>query len=162
VDALAAVLIAALAVNSASFEADGVRVDVTVEAQIFTFDVTNVDAPTIMRVAIGSHHTYNHKAPNGWELEHEDAVLRAWTTEYRQGIARGRTKTFSVRVGSHGAVLGRVPVTVGFDGDRADLTIEDVWGPVGHPRGILLLVPTMVAAIGLFHAFLTVRRDKRR
>jgi hypothetical protein len=144
-------------------ESGGVQLTVSIDSQLYVYVLTNVDAPDIDRFEIACHATYNHEVPRGWEFEYdyEDGVLTSWTTDRRQMIRPGESRRFTARVSSTGAVLGAVDATI-TPAEGEPITIEDIWGPVHQPRGILVLIPTTIAVIGLFHACLVARSDRKR
>ena len=53
-----------------------------------------------------------------------------------------------------------MPATVGF-GDGKDPVTLVVWGPTRMPYASLLAVPGAIVVIGLFHAMLCSRRDRK-
>ena len=65
----AALLASAMSLTPAAVEKDGVRIEVSIDAHIYTWTVTNLDAPPIMSFEFEYAHTYNPHAPMGWKLE---------------------------------------------------------------------------------------------
>jgi hypothetical protein len=159
---LAALLAATLNLTPAVVEKDGVRVEVSIQAHIYTWTVTNLDAPPIMSFQFEHAHTYNPHAPNDWELEDVEGRIRAWTDNPRRAIHRGESETFDLRVTSSGAMLGTVPAAVGFGPDRDPIVFEEVWGPVEKTPAIGALVAVVVAIIALAHVMLLARRARRK
>jgi hypothetical protein len=158
----AILLVTAMTATPAEVEKDGVRIEVSLQSQIYTWTVTNVDAPPITTLRFELYHTYNHHVPAGWEYEDSDAVLRAWTDDPDCAIRRGQSQPFSARVASSGAVLGTTSATVGFASHQAPVTFNAVWGPAPKPRSAIFLVAAMVAAIAIVHVILMAMRDRRR
>jgi hypothetical protein len=148
--------------NAMTIEQDGVRIVATVQAQVYTWHVTNIDAAPIMRFSVQHHNTYNHGVPSGWEHIDEDSVLTAWTNDPRMAIGRGQTRSFDARSGSAGSMLGPVTLTLGFDSDSQDITVAGVWGPAPKHRGIVVLVALALVIIGLFHTAMVRRSMKRQ
>ena len=158
----AALLASAMSLTPATVEQDGVRIEVSIDAHIYTWTVTNLDAPPIMSFEFEYVHIYNPHAPMGWNLEDEGGRIRAWTEAERWAIDRGESASFDVRVTSTGAMLGTVPAIVGFGSDHPAVEFEKVWGPVRKSPGIIALVAALVAGIGLMHALLLARRERRK
>jgi len=159
---LATLLAATLNLTPAVVEKDGVRIEVSIQAHIYTWTVTNLDAPPIMSFQSELSQTYNTHAPDGWELEDVEGRVRAWTDDPRQAIHRGESESFDSRVTSSGAMLGTVPATVGFGPDRDPIVFEKVWGPVAKTPRIGALVAVVIAVIALAHAMLLARRARKK
>jgi len=159
---LAALLTATLNFTPAVVEKDGVRIEVSIQAHIYTWTVTNLDAPPIMSFQFEHSQTYNPHAPEGWALEDAEGRVRAWTDDPRRAIHRQESKSFDSRVTSSGAMLGTVPATVGFGPDQDPMVFEKVWGPVAKTPRIGALVAVVIAIIALAHAMLMARRARKK
>jgi len=156
-------------------ERDGVRIDAAVHAQIYEWTITNVDAPPIMSVEIEQNNSYNPLGPAGWTTEiFEDGAYRAWTTDPRRAIRKGKAETFSVRVGSAGAVLGVVSATIGFESstfanggagtagaDPPPVLIPAMWGTVKPSLAPGLAIAATLALVGILHGAVLERRARR-
>jgi len=157
-----ALFVSALSLTPATVEKDGVRVEVSIEAHVYTWTVTNLDAPPITSFDFECARIYNPHAPMGWKLQEAEGRLRAWTEAERWAIERGDSASFDARVTSTGAMLGTVPVIVGFGPDQPEVVFEKVWGPVPKSPAVIALVAALVTAIGLLHALLLARRERRK
>jgi hypothetical protein len=146
------VLIVALASPPSTVEQDGIRVDVGVQAHVYTWTVTNLDHPPITRFEVGHHNCYSQRGPEGWTVELEKHRVVAWTDDPAHAIRRGQSGAFFAQVSSHGAVLGSVPLTVGFEGSDEEVRLAEVWGPVPFPRHIFFVVSITIVVIAVFHA----------
>jgi len=155
-----AILCVVTALAGAKVEQNGVRVDVSIESQIYRWEVTNVDAPLITRFEIQAHNIYNELAPEGWESELRPGAFHAWTRQDHHAIRRGRSMTFQCRVTSSGASLGLVPLTIGFH-DGNDVNFDAVWGPVPKPRSLIVVIPALIVVLALLHTAWLVRRHRR-
>ena len=130
----AALLAASLNAAPAVIEKDGVRIEASVRAHIYTWTVTNIDAPPIVSFECGPKNTYNPHGPEGWEIEESNSRYYAWTDSTHKAIRPERFGAFDARVSSSGAVLGTVSATIGFGPDHEPLVFEEIWGPVAKPR----------------------------
>ena len=153
-----AVLIVLTATGSAEVEQRGVCIRAKVYSSEFEWEVTNRDAPPILAVEIQQYHGYNFVAPEGWETGHGSASVTARTADRIRAIHPGQQKVFSMRVGSGGAVLGSVPVTLWLD-DGTLLVLPGVWSSVPEPRWTILLVPFVLLGIGAIHSVMVGRCD---
>lgn len=147
--------------SSASFEREGVRIEVTVASHIYRWKVTNLSARPINSFEVGQYHMYNHTVPEGWVMENERELFRARVQDALNAIVPGQSVTFLARVSSAGAVLGRVTAEVGFEGAASPLVMQDVWGAVHEPMGKILAIPLTLSALALLHTWLMTRRKTR-
>lgn len=150
----------AVSLTPSTVEHEGVRVSVSIQSHIYTWAITNFGATPISSFEIELHNTYVHQAPAGWAIEIDGDRFRAWATQEREAIHPNQTKEFTARVSSGGAVLGRLPLTVGFDGALEPLTVGAVWGPIRKPRSMVVLVALTVAGIAVVHALVLTRRNR--
>jgi len=141
-------------------EKDGVRVRVGINAHDYTIQVTNLDVAPITRFEMGQWNAYNFEGPKKWDKDFDRRWFRAWTGDEGNAIRQAETKRFSLRAGSKGAVLGLVPVKLGF-ASGGSVVIPDCWGPVPEPSGTVLAVPIVVLAIVLWHTVLVARRQRK-
>ncbi len=159
-----AALVAALASVPADVEREGVRVEVSVRAHVYTWTVTNVSAPPITTFEVAHHNCYSERAPEGWEVVLERDRMRAWTNDPRRAIRPGRSGRFSAQVSSGGAVLGAVPLTIGFGpdpgNDLATIRFEEVWGPVRMPTSAFVTVAVTIMGVAVLHALLLGRKSR--
>ena len=72
-----AAVVAALAFVPADVEREGVRVEVSVRAHVYTWTVTNLSAPPITTFEVAYHNCYSERAPEGWEVVLDADRLRA-------------------------------------------------------------------------------------
>lgn len=143
-------------------EHDGIRITVTVEANVYTWLLENMDAAPITSIEMPQKNCYNQRLPLGWSWEYEDDYFRARTDDPANAIGPGRTGEFTTRVSSTGAVLGHVPIKVGFEGDAQLVVFEPLWGPVRKPISMVLLVALTIAGVAIMHMALLVWLSKRR
>ncbi len=151
----------AVSLTPPTVEHEGVRVSVSVQSHIYTWEITNLGAPPISSFEIELHNTYNQQAPAGWAIEIDGDRFRTWATDKKEAIYPNQTKEFTARVSSGGAVLGRISLTVGFDDALEPLTVDAVWGPVREPRSMVVLVALTVAGIAVVHALVLTRRNPK-
>ena len=151
----------AVSLTPSTVEHQGVRVSVSIQSHIYTWQITNLGAPPITSFEIEPHNTYDEHAPAGWAIEIDGDRFRAWATDEKEAIHPNQTKEFTVRVSSRGAVLGRIPLTVGFDDALEPLTVDAVWGPVRKRRSMVVLVALTVAGIAVAHALVLTRRNPK-
>ena len=165
-----AALVAALASVPADVEREGVRVEVSVRAHVYTWTVTNVSAPPITTFEVAHHNCYSERAPEGWEVVLERDRMRAWTDDPRRAIRPGRSGRFSAQVSSGGAVLGAVPLTIGFgpppgtdqSPDPGTIRFDEVWGPVRMPTSAFVTIAVTIMGVAVLHALLLGRRSRGR
>jgi len=142
---------------AAEFKIDGAMVRVRVHAHVYSYDVVNVDCEPITSFEVGQCNGYYPNVPTGWQSDLSGTVFRCWTDDPSRAIFPGLTKTFSYRVSSDGAVLGRVAARL-HRGSTEIASLDGVWGaipePLAHRRAIIL---TLIVIFGL-HAFLVRRR----
>lgn len=155
------VLLSIMATTPAEVEQDGVRVEVSVVAHLYTWQVKNLNAPPIMSFEVQAHHTYNQTVPKGWRYTDEGGRFRAWTDEETWAIRPKRSGSFGARVSSGGAVLGSVPASVGFAGGQPAVTFPGVWGPVARSRNTIVLVALTIVGLVLIHWALLARRSRK-
>ena len=144
-------------------EKDGVRVRVSIQAHDYTVQVTNLDVPPITRFEMGQWNAYNFEGPEQpekWDVDYDRHWFYSWTEDEGSAIRQAETKSFSLRAGSKGAVLGLVPVKLGFASGES-VVIPDCWGPVPEPSRTVLAVPIMVLAIVVGHTVLVARRQRK-
>jgi len=156
-------------------EEGGIRIETSIRGQIYTWTVTNIDAPPIVSIEIEQSKSYNPLAPVDWTAEiFEGGAYRAWTKNPKRAIRRGRSDSFSVRVGSIRAVPGLVSATVGFDSrpfdnegvgtagdDPKAVHFASMWGTVKPAPWPGLTIATTLVVIALLHATLLSRRERR-
>lgn len=167
-----AALVTALAAVPADVEREGVRVEVSVRAHVYTWTVTNLSAPPITTFEVAHHNCYSERAPEGWEVVLEPDRIRAWTSDPRLAIRPGRSASFTAQVSSGGAVLGAVPLTLGFapappagqapdlGTDPGTIRFEEVWGPVRMPTSAFVTVAVTIVGVAVLHALLLGRKSR--
>ncbi len=159
-----AALVTALASVPADVEREGVRVEVSVRAHVYTWTVTNLSAPPITTFEVAHHNCYSERAPEGWEVVLEPDRIRAWTDDPRLAIRPGRSASFTAQVSSGGAVLGAVPLTIGFGPaprtDPGTIRFEEVWGPVRMPTSAFVTVAVTIMGVAVLHALLLGRKSR--
>jgi hypothetical protein len=145
-------------------EAPGVRIEVEVDNQIYTWTVTALGDEPISAFEVGVAATYIYTAPDGWETAEieEGTRFRAWTNDPYYAIRRGMSREFTARVSTGGAPLGTVTASVetGFGAAAKPLEIPAVWGPVPKRRSMIALVAVTLSAIAALHALLLERRQR--
>lgn len=155
-------LLLALALPPGQFEAGGVRIDVTLKSHLYTWTVTNVDAPPIVSFEIHQYGTTEEVAPEGWNLVVDGPHYLAWTDDPRIAIAPGGSKTFHTKVKSTGAALGLVPAGVGFAEGHPAVSFAAVWGPVPKRLSMVAIVTLTVAGLAAGHTLILERWVRRR
>ena len=155
------VLLSVIATTPAEVEQGGVRVEVSVVAHLYTWQVRNLNAPPIMSFEVQAHNTYNQIVPKGWKYTDDEGRFRAWTDEETHAIQPNRSESFVAQVSSGGAVLGLVPASVGFASGQPAVTFAGVWGPVARSRSTILLVALTIVGLVLIHWALLARRSRK-
>ena len=140
---------------------EGVRIQVDVRANVYTYKVTNLIAPPIVHFEVQQCNSYLFQAPEGWEFDKDTQVFSARTVDENSAIHPGETGQFSLRVGRKGAILGLVQAKLEFD-SVAEIATMKVWGPIREPRGVVFLVVGVTIAIILVHTLLLRYRDRRQ
>ncbi len=152
-------LLAALASSPPVVEKDGVRVESSVEAHVYTWRVTNLGERPLVSFEVGSSGTYLYSAPDGWAHEADEVRFRAWTADRLRAIGPGQTRAFTARVsGAAGSALGRVHASAGFEGGRVEFA--EVWGPIPKRRSMVALVAGALGAIAVAHTVLLGLRER--
>ncbi len=143
--------------NSRTYEQGGVRIKTTITAHLYEWQVTNIDAPPIMKFQVETPRCYSQRPPDGWEWSFDttgDEIFYAWTDDPQYAIRTGQTSLFTARLGSAGGILGQVDAMISFDNDQAPVVFHDIWGPVPKPVSLVITVAITIAAIALFHVLL--------
>ncbi|NLX14205.1 MAG: hypothetical protein GXY44_11205 [Phycisphaerales bacterium] len=107
------ILLAGFGFGQYEIEKEGFKVRVEVEASIYRYEVHNINLPPIRSFSIQPHHAYNFEAPEGWTTHEEGGLFKAEADDVFSAILAGQQRTFSMRVTSGGAVLGKMPLTLG-------------------------------------------------
>ena len=141
-------------------EADGVRVRVSINSHDYTVDVKNVGAPPITSFEMEHCNSYNFAGPRQRKVESDGQTFRSWTEDKSRAIGRNETKTFALRAGSKGAVLGMVQVKLGLESGDS-VVIPQCWGAIAEPRSTVYLVPLVLAVIFVLHSALTAWRNRK-
>ncbi|UCG46312.1 MAG: hypothetical protein JSU94_12485 [Phycisphaerales bacterium] len=149
-----------LAANQAEFENDRARIVVSIQSNIYTYDVTNLGESEITGFEVTQHAAYNFKAPEGWQIDISKHLFKATADAPPAGIQPGRTGRFSMRVSSEGAVLGRGTVKLIAESGEAAL-LEDVLVPVGEPSSHVLIVAAAILFIVVGHSVFLALRKRR-
>ena len=147
--------------NSMTFEKDDVQVVVSVNSHKYQWKITNLGSDPITSFRVACHNAYNHKAPDGWNIDFANDRFYAWTDDLRYAIHPRDTKSFSQRFSSMGAVLGEVPLELGYENSNS-LVFEKVWGISPEPLSKLLVTTITLLAICLFHTILVSLREKSK
>ena len=155
------ILVAVASPASKVTERAGVSVQVTVRSSIYKWTVRNNSAAPITHFEVGQHAGYSFQVPDGWVSEATAEQFRAWTTDQANAIRPGQAASFSQRVSSKGAVLGRVRARVGFSAG-APVELTNIWGPQPEPRSTMFAVPVVVALIVVVHLVLWTRHGRRQ
>jgi len=151
------IVLAALA--PAEVESGGVRMQVRVQANEYTYELGNLSAAPVVRVEIPYRHSYTFEAPKGWNVESEHGLFRAWTDDPAKAIRPRSSGAFSFRAASKGAVLGNVDVNVVLDDGRS-ITLAQVWSTVSEPPSVLILGAAVTGLLMLLHTVLAERRAR--
>ncbi len=146
--------------SSMTFECQQAKLKVEVQASIYTYSVTNLSHAAIVSFEILCHSSYSFQGPNQWKKSYSDSIYRAWTQEVQAGIQPQETKTFSLRVGSKGAVLGHVPLSLSYINGEC-VQIRDIWSPQPEPARYRIYLGILLFLVLSFH-FLWVQRKRSR
>jgi hypothetical protein len=133
------------------FTTDQMTVVADVKSNVFSYEVTNRAEKALVGIRIPQHATYDFIVPDGWETQIEGEILHIWTAEPLRFIRHGDSIRFSMRVSSHGAVLGKRDMTLGLEGEQT-LNVAGVWVPVPEPSEQLWLVAGCLMVILSVHA----------
>ncbi|MHC4948332.1 MAG: hypothetical protein ACYTG1_08730 [Planctomycetota bacterium] len=143
-------------------EAEGVRIEVSIRNNVYTWAVTNEDAPPLTRFEVGHRMMYNARVPDGWRSAFTPDRFTAWTDGRRHAIRPGSTQRFQATVDIRGGVLGVADVTLGTAADEAAIRVPAVWSSKALPRSQVALVAGSLVLVGLVHAALVARADRKR
>ena len=158
---VAAVIIISMAGAGSVVESGGVRIEVSVNSQIYTWTVHNLTSKPILSVEIGCSGTYRYTTPEGWEHEGLESSFMAWALDGKDAIQPGRSGAFTARVSSGGAPLGDVAATIVLDGEE-QVVFDRIWGPSPKPRSIPMLIVTVLCVLGVGHVLLLRLLERRR
>ena len=158
----ALIAIAVASLTGHEIERDGVRIETTVSGTVYTWRITNLDAPPITGFVLEARSSFDHRAPERWVVESEGSQVRAWTNDPRLAIEPGESGSIGLSVSSVGAVLGTTTVTLETVGEGETITVPGVWTPVAKPKSVIRLVAATMVGLALLHALLiTIRRQRR-
>lgn len=141
-------------------EQDGIRVEVTIESQVYRYRITNVDADPIDRIELTHWRCYNHAQPPGWEMDASFSEFDTWTDDSTRFLRRGAAVEFSLRAGSGAGALDARPLTLGLAGGGEPLVLM-VRSSGERPQSQVWLVVGTLGFIGLAQARLAARGDRR-
>jgi len=154
------ILLAFAAPNEAEYQVDTVRLVVHIQANIYTYRVTNHGDSPIVGFEIPQHAIYSLKAPPDWETSDAAGTYSAWTTDPLKGIAPENCGIFSFSVSSKGATLGEASAIVRF-GDGREVSIAKVWAPAAESRRYYFLIVGVLLIIFLLHYIILKHRNRR-
>lgn len=149
-----------LSANEAEFRNECVCITVNIQANIYTYRVTNLSESAIVGFRVPQHAAYNFRAPEGWEMDISPKLFSAWTEIPARGISSGRSSDFSMRVSSRGAVLGHEAVKLKLQ-SGGEIILPDVWSPVAEPRSHIVLIAGVILFIVLLQSTIIILRDRR-
>lgn len=147
--------------GQAEFKTKEVAICVNLQANIYTYKVTNLSISAIKSFEVSQHVAYNFTAPNGWQIETSQGIFRAWTNDTKTAIATGKTAEFSLRVSSKGAVLGGKKAKVEFQSGKT-ITVPGVWSPVQEPKSYIFWLTGLILLLLLLHTAIVTGKDFRR
>jgi len=144
----------------AEFRTDRARVRVAIRSNDYLYEVTNLHDSPIVRFEVPQHVAYFFEAPAGWEKKTTAGVFTSSAGKPALGIRRGETKSFSFRVSSQGAAVGRGPARLEFrSGETAE--VPGVLAPVPEPASHIAMVAALGLGILVLHAAVLTWRDRR-
>ena len=152
--------VAQLSANQVEFRDEHACITVSIQANIYTYRVTNLSDSAIVGFEVPQHAAYNFQVPDGWQMNLSPKLFMAWTETPATGIDPGRSSDFSMRVSSKGAVLGRGTVKLKLQSGK-DIILPAVWTPVAEPRSHIALIVGVMLFIVLLHSIIIVLRDRR-
>ena len=153
------VLLATMAFGEV-FQTEEVSIDVDINSNIYTYDVTNLSTDKIVGFEVGYHAAYNFKVPAGWHEQIGGGIFKAWTDDTSAGIAQNETAQFSDRVSSQGAVLGSSAVKVHFQSGKT-VIVPDVWVSIAEPKSYIALISVLLLSVVLLHSAMIFRKNRR-
>ncbi len=156
---LATVTVEATA-HKAAFEAEGLRVEVSIASGNYIYEIANNTDQPLTGFAIGAHATHLFAAPDNWHIESSLSHLKAWTDDPNFAVFPTRSGVFSFRVSSQGAVLGRAPLVLTLASGR-QVTIPNVLTPAPEPRTYIFILPVVLLAILALTAVRAPLREAR-
>ena len=139
---------------------DLARLDVTVASGNYTYELTNLSDSPIVDFQIPQHAAHLFTAPQGWRIESSPTVFKATATEPFAAIEPDESATFTFRVSSKGAVLGRIDAVVKFQSGQETI-ISEVPAPTPEPKNYIMLVGGAVLAVMLIQTLILIRRRRR-
>jgi len=151
---------ASLPANEARFSNDDAEITVSIQANVYTYKVSNLGSSPIVAFEVAQYAAYNFQAPDGWQMDTSGRLFRAWIETPTTGIAPGETAQFSMRVSSKGAILGHAPAKLKPQSGRM-IELADVWCPIPEPRSYIALVAGVILLIALLHGAIIITRSRR-
>ncbi len=152
--------IARPAANKAVFANGRVRLVVSIESNVYEYEVTNLGTDDIVGFEVETGGAFAIIPPAGWEKHISPEGLSARAAGQGLRISPGQTARFSLFGTGKDSVLGLVPVRLGL-GSGQSLTIADVWGSVLEPRSYVALVAASLLAVLGIHTVITELRTRR-
>ncbi|MFC1676766.1 hypothetical protein ACFL3G_06855 [Planctomycetota bacterium] len=150
----------AIAPGQAEFEANDVNISVNIRSNVYTYKLTNHNSSPVVSFETAQHVSYNFMVPDGWQMDISPKTFHAWTNDPLKGIKPNRTKEFSLRVSSSGAVLGLAPAKLKLRSGET-IILPNIWVPVPEPRAYITLVAGVILFIVLLHSCLIIRKKRR-
>jgi len=158
-------MIIALAVTTsdqAVFKTDQVEIAVNIHSSIFQYRITNLSQEPINFIEFNHTAAYAFTAPEGWQYKQASSkVFETWTEASSAAIYPGKSKDFSLRVSSKGAVLGLLPIKIKFLSGET-IAVPDIWAPSPEPISYVYLVLGMLFVILIAHTAIIVYKNRRR
>jgi hypothetical protein len=145
--------------GEAEFKTDLVKINVSVQSNIFIYKVTNLGNSPINSFEIGQHVSYNFQAPEGWQKDSTRDSFKAWAENHQRGIEPNCDGEFSLRVSSTGAVLGRSEVKLETENGQK-IIVAGVWTSAAESKSYIFLVGGLIIFIVLGHTVLTLYRKR--
>lgn len=153
-------IVLAVSPNETEFANEKVSVKVSINSNIFTYEVTNLSETPITAIQIHEHAAYDFKTPIKWQKEIKGGTFHAWTNNPTAGILPNNKAVFSMRVSSRGAILSHFPFKVQFDSEPM-IDILDVWSPAPEPPSYILFIAVTTGSIFLIHTFFIYKHLKK-
>ncbi len=140
---------------------DGVKIDTQIIGRLYSWHVSNLDGPPIVRFEVSARLIYDHKIPDGWELEQATkSNLVARALHSRHAIRRGQSKVFAARAISSGTVPTPGHVNISRE-DGTAVVIENVLVPK-YEAASSIMMPPLVIAVMVAAGYMLHRRRRSR
>ena len=156
------ITLATMTSDQTVFKTDQVEIAVNIHSSIFQYRITNISQEPINFIEFNHTAAYAFTAPEGWKYKQASPnTFETWTEASKMAIYPDKSKDFSLRVSSRGAVLGLAPIKIKVHSGET-ITIPDIWAPSPEPTSYLYFILGMLFLILIAHTAIIVYRNRHR